>query len=176
MSVPMTKTAQLAALILRHPGQRSAFYAHRLGMEPNRCAALIGTLMRRGWFEANVVPRTCRGRGGMEYRWLPSPKLQQQGYPKSRPYDAEALILNVLADGERVSITAMAVQLERSYMTIRKAVRRLVDRGVVLSCEGEKPTERLYYLATETEDDGWAPVPYVNPIRARALGLKGVAA
>lgn len=166
-----TLSALLANLVLKNPNHKTRQYAALSGIPMKRCCALLGTLKKRGWLVQRFLPVTHRGSGGLEGRWFPTTRLQSQPYPAAKYLDTADVVLDAMG-GQVMKVDAIVAAVDRPYNTVRHALERLIADGRVTVVGVGKSRARLYQAATPVveEDDDWTPQPYINPIRARALG------
>lgn len=138
---------QLAAVV----GQISAGHAN----------TLCRHLARRGWVELHADSRP-RLRV-----WTPTAKLRTEGIDAALMRNVRDRVWELIESGVR-EIPALATAAQTTHPTVCSIVKRLEEAGSVRRI---KTGARTYVVPVDDEDDGWTPKPYINPIRARALGV-----
>lgn len=138
---------------------------HRSSASMN--AALMH-LERTGWIERRETPNAHGGRPLL--RWTLTAKARREPYAAGLPYtDTSERILELVTGEQAWTIRQLCDTMQRPYETVRRAAHRLARDGQL-----EKVVEaHVAYFSRPLvdEDDGWTPQPYINPIRARALGV-----
>jgi hypothetical protein len=167
-------SAKLAEQVTRYPDHNSRWHAERFGLTTRRTSALLGVLKRRGWLVQRLLPIMARGAGGLEGRWFPSERLLKTPYTGAAYLDTADAVVEAL--GARTMTTGeINAAVGRPETTVYNAIKKLMKAGRVVSLGRTATKARLYRLANAhdvVDDDPDTPtIPYVNPIRARALGL-----
>jgi predicted ArsR family transcriptional regulator len=157
--------ARAVAVILEHPGRATADVAAQIERSSSQAAALLDYLQAAGWVRSTTQPR--RGAAGRPIRqWYPTPHAQTTPYPLVPYTDTPAKVEVALQDGA-LTLTELRLRVGRPYDAIRSAVRALMKAGVVERYAGP---DGVSFGLVEAEE-AWTPAPYLNPIRARALGV-----
>jgi DNA-binding MarR family transcriptional regulator len=137
--------------------------ARSLGADASKVSASCGELRARGWVRSELRPSLHHSRPIAW--WYPTPKLRTEPYrEQAHTPGVAAAILAVLSPTDAVSARTLAEQTGLPLRSVRHAVGNLVRAGTL----ERVGTDRYGY---PLDDDGWTPQPYINPIRARALGL-----
>lgn len=164
----MTLTAQLAALILAHPGISTPDLATRSGKDGHTVRGVLADLVQHGWVSRDVRRAVGRGTGGRVTLWYPTHKLRTQRYPEATYFDTAARVLTLVTEAG-ITLPELADTLQRPRSTIEGAVRRLTRAGKVQVVR----RGRQYLVCTPLDDDGWTPpTTYIGGTRAKILGLR----
>lgn len=133
-------------------------------------AALVH-LANVGWLVRTEKPGP-RGGHAMVY-WNLSRKARTEPYAGGLPYtDTPERVMALVIEERTWTIRQLTDTLQRPYETVRRAVQRLVKDGeLVQHLDAGRVVVSRPLVELDDEDD-WTPQPYINPIRARALGLQ----
>lgn len=164
----MTLTAQLAALILQHPGISTPDLATRSGKDGHTVRGVLADLVHHGWVSRDVRRVVGRRAGGRVTLWYPTHKLRTERYPEATYFDTAAQVAALVTESG-VTLQQLAEALQRPRSTVEGAVRRLTRAGKVQTVR----RGRRYLVCLPLEDDGWTPpTHYIGGTRAKILGLR----
>jgi len=166
---------EIAECVMQHPNITSTEIMQRCNLAPSSSARRIAFTALRALTTGGYVTRVVHQRVGVRGAsrvsvFTPTDKLLTHGAPNMTTMPTDERVMNAVAE-RGMTMRELASALVLSYNTIRASVNRLNRRGaVVLEREGQRVTVH-HALMRDPDDEPWTPQPYVNPIRARALGL-----
>lgn len=166
---------EVAACIMQHPGISSTEIMQRCNLSPSTSSRRVAFIALRALETQGYVTRYVIRRVGVRGAskvgiFAPTEKLKTYGAPRMTTMPTDELVLDAVAK-HSMTMPELATALSLSYNTIRGSVRRLERRGAVVLERYNRRTQVYHALLRDPDDQPWVPKPYINPIRARALGL-----
>lgn len=163
-------SSRILRVVMETPGIRSAHIASRLGRGTtvNSVSVTCRDLVYRGLLKK--TPETPTGQRGHPHRslWWPTAQAISIGIEELTKPRLALRVEEAVRAGHRT--TAAISQIVGASMGGTRNVLLSLERDGVIAIDRRERDWRYY--PADDEEENWKPRPYINPIRARALGLK----
>lgn len=148
-------------------GVTAAAIADAIGEKADTVATVLRRLARRG----DVVRVDLGTPGRSLVRWFRADGARLES-PTTDRSGLRAAIVDQLG-GDELTIRELTHRTGATREAVKAALYRLAEQGTVkrVATVGRSNLAVWSLAAGPIEADDWTPAPFINPIRARALGL-----